>query len=64
MRRITLAIAILAIVLGACGSKPRTHNYYDYETGAAVRIVCEYRWSSGLDKDSCAIVILDAGDTP
>jgi uncharacterized lipoprotein YmbA len=61
MRRIIMAIAILAIVLGACGSKPRTYNYYDFDSGAAVRITCDNSWANGVDKDTCAIVILDDG---
>jgi hypothetical protein len=59
--RLILVIAILAIVLGACGSAPRDMRYYDYETGAAVEITCAYSWANGLDKDSCAIVIHDDG---
>jgi uncharacterized lipoprotein YehR (DUF1307 family) len=61
MRRITIVALVLAIALAACGSKPRTYNYYDYDSGAAVRVTCDNSWGNGLDKDSCAIIILDDG---
>ena len=62
MRRITMAIAILAIVLAACGSRTRTTNYHDYETGVSVSVECKYdKWGGALMHDSCAIHILDDG---
>ena len=62
MRRITMAIAILAIVLAACGSRPRTTNYHDYETGVSVSIECEYdKWGGSILHDTCAVHILDDG---
>ena len=62
MRRITTAIAILAIVLGACGSRVRTTNYHDYESGVSVSVECRYdKWGGGILHDSCQVSILDDG---
>lgn len=61
MRKL-IAIIVLAVVLAACGSAPRDYNYYDYETGAAVRVTCEVsEWGGGIVHDSCSIIILYDG---
>ena len=63
MRRIIMAIAILAIVLGACAkSTPRTVNFYDAETGVGVSVTCEYfKFDGALRHDTCTVIILDDG---
>ncbi len=62
MRRITIAIAVLAIVLAACGARIKTTNYHDFETGVSVSVECDYdKWGGALRHDSCRVVILDDG---
>jgi hypothetical protein len=57
-----MAIAILAIVLGACGSRVRTTNYHDYGTGVSVSVECKYdKWGGAIIHDSCKVIVLDDG---